>query len=375
MELWKNKAFDKHKTVAFVSDAETGLRAIIAIHALRFGKALGGVRFYDYKNEGEALTDVLRLSRAMTLKAAINNIPLGGGKAVILGNSADYEGAEREALLKAFAKHLNTLNGEYYAAEDVGTTVADLSVMFEESPYVAGLPEHIEVIKRHDARWGSGDPSPVTAQGVFYGILECLHRLYPNKKLSEHTFYVEGAGNTGYRLARFLHQAGAGHLYVADINPHAIAMCLDEFRGKVTRVSTDEGREREVTVYAPCALGNVVNDDTIPKFNCKIIAGSANNQLGELRHGDLLHERGILYAPDHIINSGGLLNVANEIESKGHYDRPDVFRKLLNIRSTLGRVFDRSAGENRSPARIAEEIALRILELECEFKETRRRVW
>lgn len=289
-----------HERVLFGSDERTGLRSIIAIHSTVLGPALGGARMWPYESEGEALWDVLRLSRGMTYKAAAAGLNLGGGKAVII---ADPARDKSEELFRAFGRFVDTLGGRYITAEDVGTSVQDIAYVRQETAHAVGTPE---------TSGGSGDPSPVTALGVLSGIKACLEIVYGTPDLNGRRVAIQGVGKVGYHLAELLYREGA-QLFVCDINLERVEAAVRAFNAK----AVDDACffNLEVDVLSPCALGGILNDKTIPEIRARIIAGAANNQLlDETRHGRELAERSILYAPDYVINAGGVINVYSEIE-------------------------------------------------------------
>ena len=287
-----------HEQVSFFQDVHARYRGIIAIHSTALGPALGGTRFWAYTSEAEALTDVLRLSRAMTYKAATAGLALGGGKSVIIGNS---EARGREATLRAHGRHVQALGGRYITAEDVGTSPADMAVIRAETRFVVGL------------EGGSGDPSPVTALGVYRGMKACAKHRWNSDSLTGKTVTVQGVGHVGYFLCRDLHAEGA-RLVVSDIVPQKVKRVVTEFGARA--VAPDEIYGVEADIFAPCALGGAINDKTLKQLRVEIIAGGANNQLAEPRHGDLLEERGLTYAPDYVINGGGLINCGAELAGK-----------------------------------------------------------
>jgi leucine dehydrogenase len=329
-----------HEQVVFCNDPEVGLKAIIAIHSTALGPALGGLRMWPYRSEEEALVDVLRLSRGMTYKAAVAGLNLGGGKAVII---ADPAKDKSEGLFRAFGRHVESLGGRYITAEDVGTKVRDMAYIRMETKCVTGLSTELG---------GSGDPSPVTALGVFSGIQACLEAVYGNDSLKGRTVAIQGLGNVGYNLARYLRQAGAT-LYFNDID-HAREVALQkEFGGQI--VSEEEFFGLEVDVLSPCALGGILNEETIPRIKAPIVAGAANNQLrDEARDGRALHDRGVLYAPDYVINAGGLINVYSEIH---HYPRERALHEARSIRDVVSKVIQISKAERITPADASNHIA------------------
>jgi len=313
----------EHEQVVFCSEPTVGLRAIIAIHNTTLGPALGGTRMWPYETEEAALTDVLRLSRGMTYKAAAAGLNLGGGKAVIIG---DPKQMKNEALFRSFGRFVDGLGGRYITAEDVGTSVRDMEWVRMETDNVTGIDE---------ALGGSGDPSPVTALGVFYGIKACAKYRWGSEDLGGKTVAVQGLGHVGYYLVKDLTEAGA-KVIVTDIDSERVNRVVNEFNA--TAVDQEKIYDVDAEIFAPCALGGIVNDDTIPRFHFEIIAGGANNQLGhEENHGKILREKGILYAPDYVINSGGLINVANEIEG---YHRERALKQATGIYDILLEVFN-----------------------------------
>ena len=315
-----------HEQVVFCHEPELGLKAIIAVHDTTLGPSLGGCRFYPFKTDEEALNDVLRLSRAMTYKASIAGLNLGGGKSVIIG---DPDVDKNEYLFRAFGRFVQGLGGRYITAEDVNTTVRDMEWVRMETHYVTGISR---------ALGGSGDPSPVTAFGVFVGIRAALKTQRGSEDLSGVKIAVQGVGHVGYKLCRYLHDAGA-ELYISDINQEAVDRAMAEF--DATQEDSDKIHSIDVDVFAPCALGAVLNDTTIPELKAPIVAGAANNQLATSKqHGAALLKRDILYAPDYAINAGGLINVANELEG---YNRERAFQQAESIYYTLMEIFRTSA--------------------------------
>lgn len=331
--------FDGHEKIASVFEPVAGLRAFIAIHDRTRGPAMGGCRFWPYRNETEALTDVLRLSRGMTYKAAIAGVNVGGGKSVIMG---DPRKEKKPELLHAFGHALNALEGQYYTGEDVGVSVGDVDTIAEITKYALGGSEN-----------GGGDPSPMTAYGVFTGLQSALKHRLRHQNLSTVTVAVQGLGKVGYDLSQRLHNAGA-KLIVADINEDAVRKAVAAFGANV--MDTDSIHTAEADIFAPCAMGAGLNDDTIPELNCTIIGGSANNQLLREEHGDLLRRHSILYAPDYVINGGGLISVAAEL-APGGFQRDKVEAMTARIGDTLSEIFDR-AGHSGQPTNIvANEMA------------------
>lgn len=311
----------EHEQVVICSDPETGLRAIIAIHDTTLGPALGGTRMWNYNSEQEALIDVLRLSRGMTYKAAISGLNLGGGKAVIIG---DPHKDKSEALFRAFGRFVDGLGGRYITAEDVGMEEKNMEWIYSETRFVTGIPKSLG---------GSGDPSPVTAFGVYMGVKACAKKAYGNDSLEGKHIALQGAGHVASFFAKHAAKEGA-KLFVSDIYEEKAYKLAEEVGAEV--VSPDSIYGLDVDIFTPCALGGIINDDTIDQFKCDIIAGGANNVLDiEDRHGKLLVEKGILYAPDYVINAGGLINVAGELEGynekRCHDKAAQIYDTILNI--------------------------------------------
>ncbi|MDH5589447.1 MAG: leucine dehydrogenase [Gemmatimonadota bacterium] len=310
-----------HEQIVFWSEPELGYKGIIAIHDTTMGPALGGTRFWSYESDDDAIVDALRLSRGMTYKAAITGLNLGGGKSVIIG---DNRTKDREMLFRAHGRAVESLGGRYITAEDVGTSPDDMEFVRMETEHVVGV------------LGGSGDPSPVTAFGVYRGIKACASFRYGSDSLEGKTVAVQGLGHVGYYLCGDLAGEGA-KLVVTDIDADRVQRVVDEFGA--TAVEPDAIYGVEAEVFAPCALGAVVNDDTLGRFKFDIVAGAANNQLARSQHGDALHEKGILYAPDYVINAGGLINVYGELND---WSEERSKRKAGDIYNTLLRIFDRA---------------------------------
>lgn len=310
-----------HEEVVFFQDKSCGLKAIVAIHDTTLGPALGGTRLWPYANEEEALIDVLRLSKGMTYKAAVSGLNLGGGKAVII---ADPKKDKSEALFRSFGRFIESLNGRYITAEDVNTSVDDIEHIFTETNYVTGVAQQ---------NGGSGNPSPYTALGVYRGIEASVTKAFGNRSLQGKTVAIQGVGSVGFELARLLDEAGASIVYT-DINEKNIER-MKESLPSAKLVSSNEIFSATCDIYAPCALGASINDETIPLLKCKIVAGAANNQLKEDRHGQILKEKGIIYAPDYLINAGGLMNVSIEFEgwadSKSRRMIDTIYDKTLEV--------------------------------------------
>jgi leucine dehydrogenase len=341
MELFTRIAEHDHEQVVFCYEPTAGYKGIIAIHNTTLGPALGGTRFWNYQSDEEALIDVLRLARGMTYKAAVAGLNLGGGKAVIIG---DPRTTRREMIFRAHGRFVETLGGRYYTAEDVGTSVEDMDYVMMETEYVAGVAG------------GSGDPSPVTAYGTYRGIKACAREKYGSDSLAGMTVAVQGTGHVGYYLCKLLAAEGA-KLVVTDIDEDRVQRVVREFDAVAT--SPDQIYGVAAEVFAPCALGAVVNDDTIPQFRFEIIAGAANNQLAQERHGDQLHKRGILYAPDYVINAGGLINVYGELND---WSLEQAKRKAGEIYDTLTQIFELAKDDGLPTYEAADRVAERRIE-------------
>ena len=320
MHIFEKLTEFRYEQLVFCHDESTGLRAIIAIHDTTLGPALGGCRLWPYETEDEAVTDALRLARGMTYKAAASGLNLGGGKTVIIG---DPHKDKSEALFRSLGRYIETLGGRYIVAEDVGISTGDMNHVQVETSHVVGV----------DVTYGgSGDPSPFTALGVLQGIRTCVEEVFGTNSLNGRVVAVQGLGHLGYHLCRLLHDEGA-RLMVTDLEADAVERVVREFGAKP--VEPDEILYMPCDVLAPCALGAVVNDDTLPGFRCSIIAGSANNVLAESHHGEALAERGILYAPDYVINAGGLINVADELEG---YNERRATKRVMRIQNSVRKI-------------------------------------
>ena len=338
-------SFDNHEQIVFCNDKDTGLKAIIGIHNTVLGPALGGTRMWNYNNEWEALNDALRLSRGMTFKSAITGLNLGGGKAVIIGDAKTQKTPE---LMKKFGEFVHSLSGKYITAEDVGMTTGDMDLVREVTPYVTGISE---------SKGGAGNPSPITAYGVFMGMKAAAKFKYGSDVLEDKSVFVQGIGHVGESLVEHLTNEGA-KVTIADINQER----LEEVRSKydVTIYRGEDIYSEPMDIYAPCALGATINDDTIHKLRASIIAGAANNQLAdEIKHGKLLQDKDILYAPDFLINAGGIINVYAELEN---YDRQEIMRKTENIYNTTLEILDRAKANNISTNVAAMSIAKERIE-------------
>ena len=338
-----------HEQVVFWSEPSVGYKGIIAIHNTTLGPALGGTRFWNYASDEEAIVDVLRLSRGMTYKAAVAGLNLGGGKSVIIG---DNRMARREMIFRAHGRFVESLGGRYITAEDVGTTVEDMSYVEMETEHVSGLAG------------GLGDPSPITAHGVYQGIKASAKHKLGNDSLAGLTIAVQGTGHVGYYLCKYLHAEGA-KLIATDIDKERLQRVVDEFGAK--SVAPDAIYGVEADVFAPCALGAIVNDKTIPQFKFPIIAGGANNQLAEERHGDIIAEKGILYAPDYVINGGGLINVYGEMHG---WSAERAKRKAGEIYLTLSELYQDAAEQGITTHEAADRLAERRIEQVGTLKRT-----
>lgn len=330
-----------HEQVVFCQSKSSGLRAIVAIHDTTLGPSLGGCRLYDYASEDDALRDVLRLSRGMTYKAAVAGLDLGGGKSVILGDPS----IKSEALFRSFGRFVQSLGGRYITAEDMNTNVEDMNYIQRETEYVCGAGSHVG---------GSGDPSPVTAWGVFHGIRACLEVVYGSPNVEGRTVAIQGIGNVGWRLAEYLSKNGA-NLVFSDINAGRVRQAIEQFGG--TMVQGEDFFSTDCDVLAPCAIGGIVNEHTIPTLRAPIIAGGANNILEhEERDAIALVEAGITYAPDYVINAGGLISVYAELNG---WPKEKALNDAANIFTTVKRVLDKAKREScttiTASNRLAEE--------------------
>lgn len=333
-------SFDGHEQVVFCHDKDTGLKVIIGIHNTVLGPALGGTRMWNYSNEWEALNDVLRLSRGMTFKNSISGLNLGGGKAVIIGDAKTQKTPE---LMRRFGQFVDSLSGKYITAEDVGMETKDMDTVREVTQYVSGISE---------SKGGSGNPSPITAYGVFMGIKAATKYQFGTDNLEGKKVLVQGIGHVGEVLVDHLTKSGA-LVTISDINEDRLHEVGAKYGAKI--FTGDDLYGSEVDIYAPCALGATINDDTIVKLKAKIIAGAANNQLAnEVVHGQILKEKGILYAPDFLINAGGVINVYSEL---AHLTKAQVMEKTENIYNTALEIFDFSSKNNITTHQAALSIA------------------
>lgn len=357
--LSRMEEFD-HEQVVFCQDKAAGLKAIIAIHDTTLGPALGGTRMRNYATEEEALRDVLRLSRGMTCKATAAGLNLGGGKGVIIG---DPKKDKSEILFRAYGKFVNSLGGRYITAEDVGTDVNDMEYTFTETDYVVGI---------ESAHGGSGNPAPFTALGVFQSIKACLAKVFGSEELNGRTVVIQGVGQVGSNLIRRLKAAGAKVL-ASDIDQEKLKKMKEELGFEI--LSDKEVFTTPCDVFAPCALGAIINDETVSKFKCKIISGAANNQLEKAEHGEILRERGILYAPDYVVNAGGLINVYLELEG---YSRERAERMTRGIYYNVKRVLQISdemkISTEKAAGRMVEQRLSQLRHVAATFQQERKTV-
>ncbi len=338
--VFGNNSFADHEEVVFCYDKKTGLKAIIAIHDTTLGPALGGTRMWMYKNEAEALNDVLRLSRGMTFKAAISGLELGGGKAVIIGDSKKDKTPD---LFRKYGEFIDSLKGRYITAEDVGTNTSDMVYVHEKTKFVTGLPESLG---------GGGDPSPVTAYGVYMGMKASAMERWGNDSLKGKKIAVQGVGHVGENLVKYVTEEGA-KVFISDINKEQLEDVSKKFGAEI--VSPEAIYDLDIDIYAPCALGATLNTENINRLKCSIISGAANNQLADENiHGKMVTEKGILYAPDFLINAGGLINVYSEIKG---YDRKKSMEQARNIYTTTLEIFKKAKTENITTALAARMIA------------------
>jgi len=340
MTIFSHPDFDNHEGIYTFSDEKTGLKTVIAVHNTYRGPGCGGTRFWQYENDAAALKDALRLSKGMSYKNAMAGLSLGGGKAVILKPEGDFD---RKALFESYGRAVEKVAGQYITAEDVGVSPDDMAIIKTQTNHVAGLD---------DGESASGDPSPVTAEGVFRGINVAVKHKLSLDNVKGLRVAVQGLGHVGYNLCQHLHEAGA-KLYVADINAEVLRRAEAELGAKI--VSTDSIHAQDVDIYAPCALGGAINAQTLPQIKASIIGGAANNQLATEDMGQALRERGMLYCPDYVINGGGIINVASEVS--GHYDRQWVAGKLIELEGTLAEIFARADAAGQATSEIADMMA------------------
>jgi len=340
MEIFDKLAEMGHEEIVLASDPSCGYRGIIAVHSTALGPALGGTRFWQYDSDDAAIIDALRLSRGMTYKNAVAGLDLGGGKSVIIG---DNRTTNREAIFRAHGRFVESLGGRYITAEDVGTGTSDMDFVHMETEHVAGLKEK------------SGDPSPVTAHGVFRAVQASAKQRWGSDDLHGKTVTIQGCGNVGRYLANELHEAGAT-LIVSDIRPEKAERVARETGAKV--VEGDAIFSQQADIFAPCALGGIINDKTLPMLKVEIVSGGANNQLLEERHGDKLEEMGMIYAPDYVANAGGVINVFGEVAG---WDSERSLRKADEIYDTVLSVYEIAKAEGIPSYKAADRLAERRL--------------
>lgn len=343
--------YDGHETIRRVEDPATGLLTFIGVHNGNLGPALGGCRMYAYETEKDAIRDVLRLSRGMTYKNALAGLPLGGGKTVIMG---DPRSLKTDALMAALGRAVESLDGRYITAEDSGTNEHDMITISKETSYVVGLPSTEGAV--------GGDPSPVTAYGVYKGIKACALRRYGDASLKGLKIAVQGLGAVGYALCKYMHEEGAV-LIVTDVRAESLTRAQQEMPG-VTVVAPDDIFDVEAHIFAPCALGAQINDNTVPRLKVDIVAGAANNQLETPAHGQMLKDKGILYAPDYVINAGGVIAVSYEYAERigrnpFSYDltRENMMQHVEKIGLTLAKIFNIAESRDITTAQAADELA------------------
>lgn len=335
MEIRELHPGGEHERVVEAIDEAAGYHGIVAIHSTKLGPAVGGTRVWPYKSFDEALTDALRLSRGMTYKAALAGLPFGGGKSVIIAESRKMD---RESVFRAHGRFINHFNGQYITGEDVGTTPADMELVRQETPYAAGLAHK------------SGDPSPFTAHGVFRAMQAAAFHRWKSANLTERSVAIQGCGSVGYQLARELHKAGA-RLMVTDIDSARTARVAKELGAK--QVEPDKIFDADAEILAPCALGGILDDKTIPRLRVGLICGAANNQLGEDRHAEALEARGILYVPDYVANAGGIINGAREM-GRAPVDSNAAIEAIYD---TVLQILALAAAQHIAPARAADRLA------------------
>lgn len=339
MKLFQRLEQDDYEQVIFCQDKASGLKAIIVIHDTTLGPALGGARMWNYSSEEEALEDALRLAKGMTYKNAAAGLNLGGGKTVIIG---DASCDKSEEMFRVYGRYVQGLNGRYITAVDVGTTVEDMDIIYQETDYVTGIsPEY----------GSSGNPAPMTAYGIYVGMKAAAKEAFGSDDLAGKTVAVQGVGNVAYLLCSHLHKEGA-KLVVTDINKDAVKRAVDDFQAEA--VDPDDIYDVNADIFSPCALGGVLNDDTIPRLKVKVVAGSANNQLKENRHGDMLHDREIVYAPDYVINAGGVINVSDELHG---YDRERAKKKVGGLYDRITEIFELAKRDNIPSHQAADRLA------------------
>ena len=343
MDVFERIEADGYEQVVFCHDRPSGLKAIIAIHSTSLGPSLGGTRFYPYPTEADALEDVLRLAKGMTYKAAVAGLDQGGGKAVIIGNPATDR---TEALIRAYGRYVESLGGRYITAEDVGTTQDDMDLIRRETRHVTGVSPELG---------GSGDPSIATAYGVWWAMRAVAARLWGQKTLAGRRVAVSGVGKVGSALVRYLLEDGAT-VVVADVAAAAVERVVSAYG--VDSVGADVIHTTECDIFSPCALGGVLDSVRIPQLRCAAVVGSANNQLADPSGAKLLQDQGIVYAPDYVVNSGGIINIAGE-RSPGGYHKDQAYAQVQRIFETTGRVLELAEAEGVTSAEAADRIAER----------------
>ncbi len=344
MKILNQMTLQRHEQVNFFHDPETNLKAIVAIHNTELGPSLGGCRMMEYTSEENALFDVLRLSKGMTYKSAIAGLKLGGGKSVIIGDSKKDK---TDDLLEKFGEFVDSLGGRYITAEDMGMAVKDMEIIKRKTDYVTGLSEDLG---------GSGDPSEVTSYGTYIGILSAVDFKLKKSDLNGLSIAVQGLGNVGMKLIEYLIKHDI-KLYVSDIDKKKIDFCVSKY-GAI-EVAEKDIYDLNVDIYSPCAIGATINDSTIDRINCKIIAGAANNVLKDCKkHGEILFKKNILYAPDYVINAGGVINIYKEI---GNYNKDDVFHQTEKIYDSLTNIFIESSNKNKPTNIISDYLAEKII--------------
>lgn len=330
---------EDYEQLVFCHDKTSGLKAIIAIHDTTLGPALGGCRMWDYASEEEAIDDVLRLAKGMTYKNAAAGLNLGGGKTVIIGKPDQ----KSEFMFRALGRYVNSLNGRYITAEDVNTTVQDMDYIYEETPYVTGISE---------SYGSSGNPSPKTAYGVYISMKRTAKEAFGDDSLKGKKIAVQGVGNVAYTMCEYLHDEGA-ELIVTDINEDSVQRAVDNFGAQA--VGIDEIYSVDADIFAPCALGGILNDETIPQLKVKAVCGSSNNQLKDItKHSKMLQDHGIVYAPDFVVNAGGVINVADELQG---YNEERATKKIEEMYDQIGKIFDIAKRENITTAEAADRLA------------------
>ena len=337
--IFERMEHEDYEQLVFCHDKTSGLKAIIAIHDTTLGPALGGCRMWDYASEEEAIDDVLRLAKGMTYKNAAAGLNLGGGKTVIIGKPEQ----KSEFMFRALGRYVNSLNGRYITAEDVNTTVQDMDYIYEETPYVTGISE---------SYGSSGNPSPKTAYGVYISMKRTAKEAFGDDSLKGKKIAVQGVGNVAYTMCEYLHEEGA-ELIVTDINEDSVQRAVDNFGAQA--VGIDEIYSVDADIFAPCALGGILNDETIPQLKAKAVCGSSNNQLKDIaKHSKMLQDHGIVYAPDFVVNAGGVINVADELQG---YNEERATKKIEEMYDQIGKIFDIAKRENITTAEAADRLA------------------